>query len=52
MTLTTYPHLCFLSPYSPGQVNALGGPKDGPRQGPVTGVLADLEFGTDAVFKF
>lgn len=33
----------------PGQVNSLAGPKDGPRQGPVTGILEQLKFDNDTV---
>jgi len=36
----------------PGQVNSISGPKDGPRQGPVGGVLKELNYSEDQVFKF
>ena len=36
----------------PGQVKAIAGPKDGPRQGELTGALKDLGFVQEEVFKF
>lgn len=36
----------------PGQVEALAGAKDGFKQGPIKGILADLGYGQDEVYKF
>ena len=36
----------------PGQVNAVAGKKDGPRQGAIGGILKDLGYTEDQVFKF
>jgi cytochrome-b5 reductase len=36
----------------PGQVNAVAGKKDGPRQGAVGGILKELGYTEDQVFKF
>jgi len=36
----------------PGQVKSVSGPKDGPRQGEVGGILKELSYNADQVFKF
>ncbi|KAI0348190.1 ferredoxin reductase-like C-terminal NADP-linked domain-containing protein [Trametopsis cervina] len=36
----------------PGQVNAIAGKKDGPKQGAVGGILKELGYTEDQVFKF
>jgi cytochrome-b5 reductase len=36
----------------PGQVNAVAGKKEGPKQGPVGGILKELGYSEDQVFKF
>lgn len=36
----------------PGQVAALAGPKDGFKQGEIKGILADLGYGQEEVYKF
>ena len=36
----------------PGQVAVLAGPKDGFKQGEIKGILADLGYGQDEVYKF
>lgn len=36
----------------PGQVKALAGPKDGPRQGELQGALKELGYTAEEVFKF
>jgi cytochrome-b5 reductase len=36
----------------PGQVNAVAGKKEGPKQGPVGGILKELGYTEDQVFKF
>jgi hypothetical protein len=36
----------------PGQVNAVAGQKEGPKQGAIGGILKELGYTEDQVFKF
>jgi cytochrome-b5 reductase len=36
----------------PGQVNAIAGKKDGMKQGPVGGILKELGYTEEQVYKF
>jgi hypothetical protein len=36
----------------PGQVNAVAGEKEGPKQGAIGGILKELGYTEDQVFKF